>query len=157
MIKYSAKGNCYTVVKCTIDDIDRDYELVRKDVDDCPEEDYKDAMRKSVESGVAYRSTDKDGKIAFLYTYIEDGYGRGASIYNGGSPIGLLCVLKTLGEGYPSHVVTMYPHKGNVGYIRSLVLGYSMRNWHNGNGPLVIKIDELRPKIDKLWAALGVK
>ena len=155
-VVYNVKGNTYTVSKCSLSDIDSDYELIRTDVDDCSEEEYKKNMILSVESDVSYRVVDKNGKLGFLYSYIKDGVGNGASTYNGGLHIGFICLLKELVKNYPSHKIIVLPHKGNVGYIRSLVTGYSIRNCHNGVDTLVIKINELRDKISYLCDKVGI-
>jgi len=156
MVEYRIKGNVYKVTRCSLVDIDSDYELVRANVDDCPEDEYKAKMIKSIESGTTYRVIDANGKLGFLYSYIEDKVGYGSAGYNGGLRIGYLCLLKELVKDYPSHKMVMMPHKGNIGYIRSLATNNSIRDCHNGNGPLVVLISELKAKIDDLWAKLGL-
>ena len=156
VMEYRIKNNIYTITNCTLTDIDDDYKLIYNDVNDCAEDSYKAAMKRSIKNGIAYRVVDKDGKLGFLYSYMHKGLGYGASVYNGGLRLGFICLLKEFSKNYPSHAMIVSPHNKNVGYIRSLATNNSIRDCHNGNGPLVVLISELKAKIDDLWAKLGL-
>lgn len=155
---YLIKDNTYTVSLCTTKDIYSDYEIVRELVSDTPEDLYKDLMLKSVECELAYRVTDSNGKLGFMYTYIEKCVGYGSAIYSNIPVIGFVCLLKELFNEYPSHKILMVPHRGNIAYLKSMVTGCSLRECHNNeNEYLVVKLKDMRVKFKELYFKLGGK
>lgn len=153
---YKLDAIVYKVTKCTLDDIDTHYELVRSAADDVPEDVYKSRMTTSVEQGLAYY-VKKDGVlVGFLYNICNDKrYGEAVSIW-GVDPIAFITLLKESFTDFPSHKIRVMPHKNNVTYISSLVKGDSIRNWHLYGTPLVVVIAPLIEKFKKMYMQLGI-
>lgn len=154
-VYYEKYNNTYKIEECTVDDVDVHYEMVRSLVDDVDEDTYKKNMMLSVQQKLAYKVSINDELTGFMYNKVEGKIGHGVSIYNKGSIVGFILLLKEGFDEFPSHKILMVPHKGNATYLKALTKGYSIRNYRNHGKPLVVMLSEVREYIKKMYLQMG--
>jgi len=158
LYKCSKTGVTYGIAKCCESDILDHYKYVAEYTTDVKPEKYKEEMLKAVsDTGISYKYKGSDGSFGFLYTYIDNSSsGIAVSIFNKGSLIGFIAMLVNMFQNYPKRSILVQPHKNNVALYYSMVEGYSIRDWHNHNTPLVIMINKNLVKFKKIYAKLGL-
>jgi len=157
--KCNKTGVTYSVTKCHKSNIPEHYKCVAEYTTDTDPKEYKSRMLKAVgDAGVSYKYKGSDGSFGFMYTYTEVGESSGiaVSIYNSGSLVGFVAMLRTMFEEYPKHSIVMQPHNNNIKVCYSLAEGYSIRDWHIHKSPLVIMIDKNTAKFKVLYTRLGL-
>lgn len=152
---YSIKTHEYIVSKVDENDIDEAYETVREIVQDVPEEYYKNAMKKSVEQGYAWKVT-KDGEVVGrLYIRRDVNHWLGSMI-KGTDIIGMTLLWKEVWQEIGDKKVKFSPHQGQLREIKSIATKQSLRKFHNGQGYVVVRIKDLVDKIKYAYKVLGL-
>jgi len=152
-------GVVYIITKCYKSNIPKHYKCVADYTTDTTPKVYKERMLKAVgDSGVSYKYKGSDGSFGFMYTYVDADCSSGiaVAIYNSGNLVGFIAMLSTMFEQYPRRSILVQPHNGNASMYYSMAEGYSIRNWHIANSPLVIMIDKNIQKFRKLYFSLGL-
>jgi hypothetical protein len=135
---------------CTLDDVDKHYNLVRPLVIGTDENVYKAEMVKAIEQGTAFSVLDRS---CFVYYLKDDEYSaRGISIYGKGNPLGMTALF--LGIFNPTRdintrKISFYPHTTSViNEYKSLLTVKSIRKWYEFGLPVVVWIKPIRLKAD---------
>jgi len=154
MVYTTKYGKEYTVAPAQISDVDIHYTYISDVTYDMDELTYKNRMINSIENGYAYKVMNDGKLVGFIYTTIIEKHGEGISIW-GGDPIASVAMFYEVFTQFPSHKILVVPHTDDAVYLKSLTVGYSIRNYHNHGTPLVIKISDMTTKFTKLYNQLG--
>ena len=156
MAKYSAGKNSYEVVLCSKEDIEGDYYRVFTLVSDVDSDLYVEWMETAVEQELAFRCT-KNGVLAgFIYVRKEKNHWLGCSLL-GLDVVGMMLAWKELYEKIGDVFVKFNPHEGELGQLKSLVTGTSVRRYYNGVGYISVSTKKLAVKQERLYRLLGVR
>lgn len=159
LASYTNGNDIFTVNKIeTYEPIERDsaeaLSLVNYDVDS--EEEYKLAMQESVNQRLAYEVIKNDTRVGYVYNRIVDGVYYGSCINVIGFEA-MVIALKTMFEIHDSHKIVFKPHGGNLNLFKSLVLGQTIRAWHNGKETVSVMKDVVLSRGEKAFSYLGLK
>lgn len=151
-------GNTYEIRQCTVDDIPKHFEKV---ADAVPTEDhdaYKYRMSECIEAGTAFTLTDDSCFIYYLnYNNIA---AVGSVLYGKNAPMKLIALLSGVFRILDkiTFKLDFHLHPGSfVQDYKSLITETSLKRQNNREYPLVVRIDHLKAKIDKIHKRRGIK
>jgi hypothetical protein len=123
---------------------------------DNPTELYKEAMLESILQGLAYEIWKNDGRVGYIYNAVIDEKYIGISINVKGYEA-MAIAMKHMFEINDSHKIIFHPHSIGVGAFKSMLLGTSIRNMHNGKNEVVILKKDIVYKGHKVFHYLGLR
>ena len=151
------RGDKHTVRRCTGEDINRHFDLVKDLIPEAEHNQYKVRMSIAVGAQMAFCIGDD----CFLYMRktrpcLADAF----SLYGQGNPIKTLamfaCILMTIDKRLLK--ISFHTHAGRtLKDFKSIVPTFSIRRQAMPNHPVIIRCDYLRQKFFKLYDARGVK
>jgi hypothetical protein len=150
-VYYTKQNKEYIVTKCTENDIDAHYDLLKDLVADTDKTIYKTQMKHAIEQGLALKT---DG--AFLYVHKVINTWLGDSIY-GKDLVGLALVMKELVAITGDISIKFNPHEGLLPTMKTLMTKKSIRLKYNGNGYVRVSTKEVQPKFAKLLKYYGIE
>lgn len=146
----------YNVELATEDDIEVAYATVESIVADTPKYEYTMNMLRSVMQGSAWKLV-RDGEVeAWLWLSKTDGVWRG-DMFWGNDAIKMSLLWRFVNEQLGDIRVRFLPHSGQLGVIKSLATGKSIRLLHNGQQYVVVDTADLHRKCELLHNRLGVQ
>ena len=156
MTMYTSNEFMYGVSLCTNEDVDFHYEKVRVSVTDTPELLYKDCMKLSVAQNTAYKITNQDVLVAFLYVYREGNMFLGTSVWKSDS-IAVIILLKHLLNNSDFISLKTGIHAGSRLYFKSLATESSIKEWHyRGKGLITMRRRTIEETCDKILSYIGI-
>lgn len=158
-VSYTNGSDIYTVKPIvgygTVDaDADNALNLVDYDIESI--DDYKNAMKDSVDQGLAYDAWKNDERIGYVYNRIVGHLYVGCSIYST-SLISMILLFKTMFEMHDANKIVFQPHGNNISKFRSLILGTSYRLYNNGANTVTILKKDVETKGRAIFKYLGLK
>lgn len=157
VVYYTKNNTEYKIIKCTEQDIESDYELVIDIVKDIPKNVYTDNMLKSVQQGYAWRVYKNNELVGILYIYKDKNHWLGACIY-GKDVMGIGLIVKELRDLLGKIKIKINPHNAReLKQLKSIATGKSIRKYNNGQQYIILRVEDIEPKIHKLYKLLGVQ
>lgn len=137
--------------------INADVDTVRDVIKDTSIVKYKEAMKESVRQKLAYAVWKNGERVGFVYNRIEGYRYLGCSI-NILDHIAMILAMKTMFEICDKHKIEFAPHTGNLKYFKSMLLGHSIRGWHQGErDSVVVMREDVESKGLKMFKYLGLE
>ena len=139
------------IQKCTIEDVEIHYEIVRLEVSDTDEIAFKDLMKETVVDGTAYKTKDKS---CFLYYLKQTDYeAKGICFFGKNNPKSMITLLSGVFNVVEPllNIMRFSPHvNSNISSFKSLIMITSIKKHYKNGTPLVLRVDLLRDKIKRI-------
>jgi hypothetical protein len=158
VVSYTDGNNTYTVRPITdtiMLDIDAHAALAIVNYDN-PIEQYREMMLTSIQQELAYEVWKNNERVGYVYNVVKDDVYTGASINVKGYEA-MAIVMKHMFEIYDSHKIVFHPHSTGIDAFKSMLLGTSIRNMHNGSNEVVILKKDVYEKGCKVFTYLELK
>lgn len=144
-------GNSHEARKCTLEDIPKHFERVSDVVSKDEAKEYIGRMKQCVKEGTAY--TLKDESCFFYYLKTDTTQAEGVSLKGTGHPLKTLALLTEVFRSVDKEILFLRfgLHKGRLtSEFKSLITISSIKNRRAPEDPLMVRVDNLLNKINKL-------
>lgn len=152
-------GKEHTILPCTVDDVAAHFEKIRSTVTtDTEETPFKQKMLQCIEAGTAYKLSDES--CFFYYLNSTSRLAEGVALFGQGNPAKITALFRGVTGQIDTQTlkVSFHRHKGKaLQEYRNIVTLTSLKRQSIEGYPLVIRMDELKAKADKLYLKMGIE
>lgn len=145
----------YVVEKATAEDVEVAYEQVQSIVEDTPKDKYVANMERSLTQGYAYKLVASEQIVAWLWLSKTEGIWHG-DMFWGKDAIVMSILWRYVNTLTGDIRVRFMPHNGQLGVVKSLATGKSIRLMHNGKPYVVVDTGELQNRCELIHNKLGI-
>jgi len=145
-------GHIHTIVPCTVEHIDTHFEMIKDVITDESHKSFKGRMAECIEAGSAYALSD--GSCFLYYLNSKPFKATGVALYGKNAPHKMLTLFAGIFTKLDDHTFKLefmlHPGKFMQEY-KSILTMTSMKRQVIPGYPLVVRIDELRDKINAIY------
>jgi len=146
-------GRRHEVVACKLDNITTHYDGISSNVPDYDKENFISRMEDCVNNGTAYMIADGSCFIYYDKDTESPAFAAGVALYGAGSPLKMIALFTYVFTHVDSKVLFMRlsPHSPTfVNECKSLLTINSVIDYSISKDYLMIRVDEIRDKVNKL-------
>ena len=151
------RGNKHTVSRCTLEDIDRHFELVKSLIPEVEHVAYKNRMSICVGAKMAFCIGDD----CFIYMRkTRPCMAEAFSLFGKGQPIKTLAMFACICMTVDKRLLTLsfHTHAGRTIHdFKSLIATFAIKRQALPNHPVIVRCDYLRQKFFTMYHDRGIK